>query len=346
MATEKSFIENLETEVQQAREEFIAAQDKYNKARSELVVGSNALKLSYYGEIPEDPQSRKTIIFTVIGYALGLAVTGFIILALEFLDQRLKNPIKFQRETKFEPTAMASFLKNFDGDLSHVVEGEFPEVKEETASAFLQTFRKLRFEIQSLTGHTFLFTSLREGSGKSFVIAALAHSLSLIERRVLIVDTNFKNNQISETFKDISKANVEGGLDKLIQMSQKIPDEVIARDKFIAAGIIPRTNNPYVDVIRNDQIKLSPSEVLFKIKFGQIMDKLSEEYQFIFLEGSSLNKYSDSEELTNFSEYLIPVFSVQDEFKETDKKSLQFIKQLKDRISAIVLNKVLEDDIS
>ncbi len=345
-AAKKSIVENLQTEVQQAREDFISAQNKFSQAKSELLVGSNSLKLSYYGDVPEKPQSRKTIIFTIVGLVVGFVITLFMVVAIEFLDTRLKNPSKFKRETRIDPTGIIGSLHGFDGDLAKLIHGDLSSADLDSARIFLQTFRKLRFKIQSLKGHTILFTSLRSKSGKSFVLSALAHSLSLIDRKILIIDTNFKNSEISDAFKDVTKKYEEPGLNLLIKNPSIVKSaQNINRNMLVEAGVIKPTMNQNIDIIRSKNIPSSPSEVLFRINIGKIIDSLLQEYDFIMLEGANLNEYSDSEELTNFAEYIVPVFSVNDEFQSKDKKSLEFLYQLKDRISLTILNEVKDEDI-
>ena len=65
----------------------------------------------------------------------------------------------------------------------------------ETFSHFL---RKLRYEIQSSEGKVFLITSTQVKAGKTFLIISLSYALSLVSKKVLIIDTNFRHNSLTK----------------------------------------------------------------------------------------------------------------------------------------------------
>jgi len=60
--------------------------------------------------------------------------------------------------------------------------------------------RKLRFELLKSTDKVYLFTSTQQGVGKSTVIDALAASLVMSNKNVLIIDLNFGNNSITRKY--------------------------------------------------------------------------------------------------------------------------------------------------
>ncbi|PIB34625.1 hypothetical protein BFP72_03975 [Reichenbachiella sp. 5M10] len=346
LANTKSVLENIETEVKQSRDEMIAAQDKYNQARSELLAGSSAIKLSYYGDIPEDPQSRKTIMFTALGLVIGFVITLFMILAFEFLDQRIKNPIKFKRETKMDASGYIQSFSNI-GKLEKILVGDFSMLKEGDSTVLLQSLRKLRYNIQDLKGSIFLFTSLREGSGKSFLLTALAFSLSLVQKKVLIIDTNFRSNALTNGLGNPDFQKEFEGFNVILKSLGGKPMVVNEKYKmdFSEGDIISKTNNPYVFLMKGQNIHQSPEEIFSKLQFSNLLGYLKERFDFIFIEGAALNLYSDSKELSRYADYIVPVFSVEDEFTSRDQNSMQFFEEVKGKLSLKVLNKVRSEDV-
>jgi len=56
---------------------------------------------------------------------------------------------------------------------------------------FKQLLRKLRYEVLNTDAKSMLFTSARPGEGKTLALISLAYSLSLNDKKILLVDTNF-----------------------------------------------------------------------------------------------------------------------------------------------------------
>ncbi|UXP32437.1 hypothetical protein N6H18_00410 [Reichenbachiella agarivorans] len=345
LASTKSGLENLETEVVQARNEFIAAQDKYNQARSELLVGTSSVKISYYGDVPEDPQSRKTVIFTALGLIVGFVMTLFVLLALELLDMRFKNPIKFRRQTNLDPSGTVVRLKLLKMNLSNVLVGAFEKEKEEYITNLTHTLRKVRYEILGQPVKVIMFTSLRQGAGKSFLLTAMAYSMSLIRKRVLIIDTNFRNNFLSTQLSKDGQIQ-EGELDGVIELNkhgwlQKSDTEMLG---MVNSSLVSRTSNGFVYIVKSQSLQRSPEEVFAELDFKRLINLLSPEYDYIFIEGAALNQYSDSHELTRYVDMVVPIFSVDDEFTKKDKTSLDFILQHEGKVGPVILNKVDPED--
>ena len=343
LASTKSVLQNLETEVEQARNDVLVAQDRYNQARSQLLIRTSNLKMSYFGDLPEDPQSRKTIMFTALGLIAGIVITVFMIVALELLDLRIKNTYRFRRQVGSDPGGYIEAIKtNGKADLKDVLVGSLKSNKGNNSMTYIQSLRKLRFEIAQMTGKVILFTSLRETAGKSFTISALAYIMSLVKKKILIVDTNFRNNSLSSELGDNQKAGGFNELGNINRVEEGIVDDLNQAE----LNVISKTKNPYVSLIKSPGIKNSPDEVFSKLDFLTLLNTLKKKYDFIFLEGSALNSYSDSKELLKYVDNVVCVFSVQDEFTAVDKISLQFLMQHKDVNILKILNRIRPDDVS
>lgn len=346
LASTKSSVENIETEVEQSRSDFIAAQDKYNQAKSKLIIGSSSLKVSYYGDVPEDPQSRKTIVFTAFGLIAGGVIVIFMIVGLELIDARIKTPLRFKRKTELEPNGFVENLSEINNDLSLMIGSNkgIGDDKHILPTSFIQSLRKMRFEIQLLKGNVILFTSLRSGSGKSFVLSALAYSLSLVRKKVLIIDTNFRNNSLTTS---LGNGSSEGGLKDLIlkvdKNGEKDSNEGV-QTQNAKLNIVTQTINPYISIIKTFKIQKSPDEVFSSFQFETLIESFKKSYDFIFLEGAALNSYSDSKELSKYVDHMVSVYSVDDEVSGLDKSSLSFLNQKDDIHVLRVLNRINLDD--
>lgn len=330
LAANKSILDNLKTEVQQARDEFIAAQDKYNQAKSELISGASAVKLSYYGDVPEDPQSRKTIVFTAAGFMGGLMITIVVIIGMEFMDQRLKNVYKFKRATNLEPDAIIPLFPQGQDDLRLTIQGGHISMDQHSEINFLQTIRNLRYKILTQDGcKIILFTSFRPNAGKSFLLLSIANAFSMINKKVLIFDTNFRNSFITQNL--MSESHDEKQFHDLRQ--GKINIEEVER-------CITSTENPNIFLLGGAIINSTPQEVFSKIDLRSLFDRLRKTYDYIFIEGACLNTYSDSRELFQYADKAISIFSAKDEFNAKDEKSKGFLQENSEQVLINILNKV------
>jgi hypothetical protein len=58
------------------------------------------------------------------------------------------------------------------------------------------------------------------------------------------------------------------------------------------------------------------------------------------MEGSSMNEFSDTQELVDYADHVIAVFSADNTLHAVDKQSLLFLKKLEEKLLGGVLNRV------
>jgi Mrp family chromosome partitioning ATPase/uncharacterized protein involved in exopolysaccharide biosynthesis len=271
--------------------------------------------------------SRRSMVLGLCGM-LMLFLSSFIIIALEFFDSSFKTPTIFQRNTKLKMLSALNKLNLKKKTLSE----HFKETKDADASGtefglFMENLRKLRFELANSGKKIFLVTSTRTKEGKSTVIEALANSLSLTKKRVLLVDANFSNNTLTQKFE--AKPTLE-------QFSFAGQGNVI--DKFW--GITSMTTIPNTDLVGCSGGNYTPSEVLPKNNLFEHLPKIAESYDFVFVEGAALNNHADSKELAAWVDGIIVVFSAKSSFGQADKDAVQYLNSTGDKFVGTVLNNV------
>src|SRR6202012_3597329 len=70
-------------------------------------------------------------------------------------------------------------------------------VENNRQNVFRESIRKLRFEVENSGKRILLFAGTKKGEGKTTLIQMLAFRLSLNKKKVLIIDTNFSNNDLT-----------------------------------------------------------------------------------------------------------------------------------------------------
>jgi polysaccharide biosynthesis transport protein len=335
-ASKKSTIESLERELERANDEYLKAVEKYNTEKNKSLISQSSVKISQYGQPNGSPESSKRILIVAMAYMATLAMCVFVIIGLEFIDQRLKTPSKFQAYCDLKLLGWINLIDTKNLDLKSLFK---TGVNTPDTESFKQYLRKVRFEIENSNAKVILVTSTKANEGKTFIILSLAYSLSLLNKRTLIIDTNFRNNSLSQLL--IAPANFqkmlqEDGQIKLL--TGRAGDEPGQRDG--ANNIISRTSDVNIDVIGSNSGPESPSEILAGRDFVGMLQQLRNHYDYIIMEGASLNQYSDSKELLSYADKVLAIFSAESSLSSADRESIEFMKNLNGAFLGAILNKV------
>jgi len=195
---------------------------------------------------------------------------------------------------------------------------------------FRELLRKLRFEVENSNKSIFLFTSTEPQQGKTTLVQALAYSLSLSNKRVLIIDTNFCNNDL--TVQLDAKPTLETFSMEPHEVSIERVREIVTTYSVEGIEVIGCKGGDY-----------TPSEILPRNHLLNYLPQLKSYYDFVLLEGAPLNDYTDSKELVNYVEGVIAIFSSRLSVKQNDKESIQFLEHMNGKLLGAVLNNVNDD---
>jgi polysaccharide biosynthesis transport protein len=340
-ASKESLGKSLEKEVDVAREEYTVALNRLNEAKEQFVTNKMSISQVLVAEPAEKAESRKTLVFMILSGGVSFFVCVFSVIGIELADSRIKSPQRFKQLTRLKLAGILPKLpeKDFEWDIDIKSSGR----KNRSVN---DEIRKVRFEIESYAPRIVLVTSARERQGKSFFIIALAFSLSLLKKRVLIVDTNFRNNSLTRTLTALPNLSllierVTKGAKLLGNGNKDNSGEKNATPNTqYDPDMISKTENEWIDIIGNQKSVLSPSELIpggdFKVLLGWLMTT----YDHIILEGSAMNEFSDTKELVQFADLIVPVFSAESSINQKDIDSINYLKGLQGKIGPAILNMV------
>ena len=324
-ASKEATLAALQKDVDLAQQEFSTAQERYNQALDvSSASGSEKIRQTLFGQpaVRAEPSKKLLIVSLALVTSFLLCVLSIII--IEFLDNSLKTPFIFQQYVGLTLIGTTNRLPR-PFSLNEVL--LTPGTKNKKFIEFRDLLKKTRYSLEKVPDKIFLLTSTKQGEGKSTLIIALAMILAGSRKKVLVIDTNFSNNSLTRHF---------SATPTLEDLGQKID---LQQDEFNAA--ISRTNIPNLDIIGCQSGIYSPSEIFIKDSFLNKLGSLTSLYDYVFLEGAALNKYSDSKELAVFSSCVIAVFSATSVISHSDEDSTDFLKLLDDKFIGSILNKVL-----
>jgi len=334
--SKEAVIANLTSEVDVATKEYLEAVNRYNEANNKLLTSTSTIRQIFKATPPATHVSNKRILIVGAAAFASLFFCLFVIVAIEVFDPTLKTIDHFKRNVNLEladqlikiNTQTLNFKALFDS-----------KTNQRDLEIFKEYMRKLRFQIEQTGATTFLVTSCKRGEGKTFLIFTLAYVLSLVNKKILIIDTNFKNNSLSKwlTVKNTEVKLLERGHDFEFRLLSKERND---RNSDGHQDLISATRFPNIFLVGNNGGSESPDEILSGKNFGDLISMLRTEYDYIFLEGPSLNDYSDSKELVKYVEKVIPVFSADSSIGQLDKESIEYLRSLDGKLAGAILNKV------
>ncbi|HVV05976.1 MAG TPA: hypothetical protein VHC96_17210, partial [Puia sp.] len=327
-------VEALLQEAKMAEKDYFDARQRYANATE---IGSSSVnnfrQLQIAQPAIEPEPSKRMIIVGMAGLVTGVTAV-LIIVILSYLDSSVRTPAIFSKEMNLKLISIVNFMNMRNKALRDVITGNLKEKgvsEKKRSNVFRESIRKLRYEIEHSGKRIFLFTSTKKGQGKTTLIQALSYSLSMSKKKILIIDTNFSNNDLTV------QLHGDPVLEKIsnedLSVSPKLKVKVFSKDVGSGTGGI--------FIIGSQGGDYTPSEVLPSENNLLIhLQALLEEFDYIFLEGPPLNDFSDSRELVDYVEGVVAVFSATDIIKQIDKESAKFFKDLNGKFCGSILNMI------
>jgi uncharacterized protein involved in exopolysaccharide biosynthesis/Mrp family chromosome partitioning ATPase len=339
VASKGANVETLMEEVKVAEREYFDAKTKYSNALDISSSSANNFRQLQIAQPAIEPEPSKRNLLIGMAGTVTFISAALIIVLLAYLDSSIKTPAIFSKVVNLRLISMVNFMNLKRNNLKEIFTSagiEKDRVEKQRNNVFRESIRKLRYEIESTGKKIFLFTSTQKGQGKTTLIQALSYSMSLSNKKILIIDTNFCNNdltvqlQADPVLEKISPATVDTGL---------FVDRINHVAKDIGFG------NVYV--IGSEGGDYTPSEILPRGNFLNHLHLLTDEFDFIFLEGPPLNNFTDSKELMQYVDGVVAIFSATHIIKQIDKESIKFFKEeLNGKFCGSVLNMVNLENVN
>ncbi|MSP18226.1 MAG: hypothetical protein EXR74_01510 [Bdellovibrionales bacterium] len=164
-------------------------------------------------------------------------------------------------------------------------------------------FKRIRTRILQLEKKTLLKSqvisihSTHSGDGKSFITGNLAGSMAALNKKVLLMDIDLRRKAISREFTKSHSKGLSTFLEELKLTSYQ-------------SLIIPNIQ-PNLDLFPSGPAIQKSTELLNLPKFSELLSKLKESYDFIFLDNPPFLALPDSEIVAGHSDIIIIVASSQ-----------------------------------
>ncbi len=331
----------IQKEVDLASAEYLQAVEKYNLAKSKML-GSNSLRQVLTAIPPAYPETSTRWLIVGLAAFTSLAICAFVIIAAEVLDGSIKTPDRFKRMVGLP---LIGVINRIDSRYFNIRTYFNQENGSDETEMFKSLLRKFRHEVESMNAKVILFTSPKRRDGKTFIMFSLAYVLSLIDKRVLIIDTNFKNNSLSQILgrnhgdlkvldsrksKLLVSANGETRKEQQHEYEHENSYDLINPTKYRNIYIVGNSGGGHE----------SPAEILSGRDFTNLIGTFADSFDYVLLEGAALNEYSDTKELARYADKVVAVFTADSPIRQLDRDSIQYFKSLGKKFGGSVLNRV------
>ena len=285
------------------------------------------------GQPAAEPNSKKTLVKMMLSGISVFFLLAIFFIFLEIFDSSVKTPGIFSKVTKAKISTVINQINLKKQSVSSLIFADDAGKPIRQNTVFKNNIRKLRYELQNSGKHIFLFTSTQSKTGKSVIIQALASSLLLSKKKVLLIDMNFSNNTLTRQY----NATV------FIQdISQKLNYAVPVTE----TDIVSKTDQEGLYIIGCDEANITPSEALYNVDLQAFLAYLKPAFDYIIIEGAALNNYADSREIAKNVEGIFTVFAADTSLQLVDQESMRFITELKEKNHGVILNKVHTENIN
>jgi polysaccharide biosynthesis transport protein len=238
---------------------------------------------------------------------LGLAVLGHVPLI------RVSEPAETQSEAKLDPV-LAVYLR--------------PRSAEAEAIRGIRT--QLLFSTNNSAHQLIQITSPTAGDGKSMLSANLSIALAKSNKRVVLVDCDFRKPRVHKMF-DLPNPDV--GLASVVaeQADLGAAIQTCEIDNLSLLPCGPRPSNP--------------AELLSSIKFQEVLDDLRANYDYVILDTPPILAVSDPAAVAPRADGVIVVFRMNANARPAAERAKEELMAVSARILGVVVNGSTERDM-
>ena len=270
--------------------------------------------------VPVSPNTRRSILLGVI---LGLLIP----VAYFFLKRMLDTKIRFRKdiENYVDVPILAEIPAKGRKDTRKIV------VEDKSRDAISEAFRILRSNLAYTnkadgSATSYLFLSLMEGSGKTFLTSNLAVSLAMVKKKVILLDLDLRKGTLTRNM-DMRR---HSGFSTYLSGKTDDIDSIIRHDAMA----------PGVDVILSGPIPPNPAELLSSSRLDKLFESLRSRYEYILIDAVPSGIVADATILKRFADVSVLVLRS----GRVDKRMMPDIQAIKDRADfpnvTIILNGV------
>lgn len=311
----EAVIQAYERGVDVATREYLEILSKYNQTN---MAGSYAINLKQIEvAVPGAAAPAKRMLLVIISGIVSLVFCLIVFFVIFYLD----NTIKITKHLVFKSNiTVLGYLPHIKFPVSELTQTLNQNSSVRNVIDFKDQLRAIRFEIeQEMNGMKQLaVTSIKSREGKTMVAVGLAYAYSLTNKKVLLIDGNFDNSDLSKSFQ------TEFYLEDLL-VNKISPNQLLSE------------NN--ISILANKGGDISLFEVNNALVIEQKLNELSTIFDVIIIDTPPLSALNKAGEWIRVTDKLVAVFEADKSISPEVQLHINYLKTL-DNFTGWILNKV------
>jgi capsular exopolysaccharide synthesis family protein len=249
-------------------------------------------------------KSPRTNIILLIFLLMGIAFPMLIIYIRDLLNSSIRDSKEVEKLTSLP---VITELGHNDDDSVFI---DHTSQSNTNAELFRLLRTKLQFALDYPTEKIIMVTSTEPGEGKTFVSINLALSLSLTDKKVLLIGMDLRKPQLSKYF-NIAK---QDGISAYLS----------GHESDYKSLIHPTKTYPNLDVLPAGQIPPNPNELMMKERLDKLVEELKKAYDYIVFDTAPVGAVSDTLLLNRITQATLYVCRA----GYSDKRDIELVNRL------------------
>ncbi len=270
--------------------------------------------------------SRRPVLTLFLAFLISILAGCVTVFVVEYLDNTVKDPeiVKTKLglsiissiptvENDEAKSGAKKLLRRFGGKrFKHKSDGAFRILNEDISSADFEAFKKLSMNLDFAHPENkykvIYVTSPGPEEGKTFVALNLGLVLGTKEKKVILIDTDFRKKRGHLT--DVVKLKKKEGLFNILRNEtafSKVVTKIKSRDAVTVSpqGTYRSTHHPPaidVDLLPIGDIPPNPFVFLESEKMKKMIGYLNVQYDYVIIDGVPVLLFADATYLANFAD--------------------------------------------
>lgn len=316
-------IADLQTQITSLQSKQSSLQANYASLLSNSAKGAlNTIQVIEAASLPTIPVNSNRLYTILTAAAIGLMLAAGAAYALEYLDDTLKNPDNVQKILGLTTMGAVPLHPNKEGERILVM-------AQQGQSAVAEAYRILRTNLQFASVdhplHKIMITSAVPGDGKTVTVANLGVAQAQAGRRVIIVDADLHKPRQHHHFQ----------LPNNVGLTTALLEEEPNLDFLLQA-----TEFPNLWVMTSGPMPPNPAELLGSGRMRQLLEQLQERADIILLDSPPVTALSDATILSTQSDGVLMIVDSGKTRAEMAKRALTALHQVGAHIIGVLLNRM------
>ncbi len=269
--------------------------------RIKKIVEGTSAKVVDTAVLPSSPSSPNYVNNTIIGFLIGLLVSVAIIVLVEWFDTKIHSEEDITRicehpilaavpdMTATDKGAYYSYgygnvrKKKANGDDKEEPKLIGADISFAAGEAYKRLRTKLQFAFSDERNSRVIgISSALSGEGKSVTAINLAHSLSLLNKKVVLVDCDMRRPSVATKLTMEKTPGLSSYLSGQSNIDTLVQKCILANEGYVFDTVTAGRNPP------------NPIELLSSDKMVTMLEQLREKYDYIILDLPPVGEVSDA----------------------------------------------------